>query len=66
MECKKIEDEVRGMMKHEVFDGEQGFSDSHREMKANTMLTVRHLEDARMRLGKCVQYSENDGKSILG
>lgn len=27
------------------------------EMAANLMLAVRHMEDARMRLGKAIQYS---------
>ena len=29
------------------------------EVAANLMLAVRHLEDARMRLGKAIQYSGN-------
>ena len=35
------------------------------EVIANAMLTLRHVEDARMRLGKCIQYShvENGGES---
>ena len=33
------------------------------EMKANIMLSYRHLEDARMRLGKAIQASEG-GVSI--
>lgn len=32
------------------------------EMIANVMLAVRHLEDARMRIGKVIQYS-GDGVS---
>lgn len=32
------------------------------EMKAHILLAVRHLEDARMRLGKVIQYS-GDGES---
>jgi hypothetical protein len=32
------------------------------EVKENIMLAVRHLEDARMRLGKVIQYS-GDGIS---
>lgn len=34
----------------------------HAEMKANLMLTYRHLEDARMRLGKAIQAFDG-GKS---
>ncbi len=33
-------------------------------MKANIMLTYRHLEDARMRIGKILQAAD-DGVSIL-
>jgi hypothetical protein len=31
----------------------------HPEVGANTMLAIRHLEDARMRLGKAIQYAED-------
>lgn len=35
------------------------------EVIANCMLALRHIEDARMRFGKCIQYSEvkNNGES---
>ena len=36
----------------------------HVEMKANIMLTYRHLEDARMRVGKILQAA-GDGVSIF-
>lgn len=58
------EDDCRAMMDDDVFGGEQRFHNQHSEMKANIMLAVRHLEDARMRLGKLCQYAE-DGVSIL-
>ena len=61
---KEEEDAVRRLMKHGVFDGEQAFANQHSEMKANIMLAVRHLEDARMRLGKVCQYAD-DGVSIF-
>lgn len=32
------------------------------EVEANTILAIRHLEDARMRLGKAIQYA-GDGVS---
>jgi len=51
--------EVRKLMEHAVFSGEQKFLGSHQEMKANIMLAYRHLEDARMRLGKVQQYNED-------
>lgn len=34
------------------------------EMRKNAELCFRHLEDARMRLGKAIQASTEDGKSI--
>ena len=63
-DLKKIEDRTRLMMEHGVYDGEQAFPGQHGEMKAQTMLAVRHIEDARMRLGKVCQYAD-DGVSIL-
>lgn len=33
------------------------------EVRANMMLAVRHLEDARMRLGKAIQYAIECGVS---
>ncbi|HEX9657757.1 MAG TPA: hypothetical protein VGB89_12690 [Bacteroidota bacterium] len=41
----------------EDYPGQQG------EMKANIMLAYRHLEDARMRIGKVLQ-SADDGTSV--
>ena len=49
---------------HPTFDGEQAYSYQHSEMKANIMLAYRHLEDARMRIGKVLQAA-GDGVSIL-
>ena len=61
---KTVEDNLRGLMKNQRFDGEQAFEGQHGEMKANIMLAVRHVEDARMRCGKVLQYAD-DGVSIL-
>lgn len=61
---KVIEQDTRALMDNDRFRGEQGFLNQHSEMKANIMLTVRHLEDARMRVGKILQYA-GDGVSIL-
>ncbi len=47
--------EVKGIMAHGEFKNEQSSAGQHGEMRANIMLTYRHLEDARMRLGKVVQ-----------
>lgn len=62
-ECKEIEKKARQLLDHDVFKNEQSFLGQHSEMKANTMLAVRHLEDAIMRFGKVIQYS-GDGVSI--
>ena len=61
---KVHEDLARLLMRNPVFNGEQAFPNQHGEMKANIMLTVRHLEDARMRLGKLLQYAD-DGVSVF-
>lgn len=63
-ELGKIEKRIRGLMGSSVYNGEQGFAGQHSEMKAQTMLSVRAIEDARMRLGKLCQYAD-DGVSIL-
>ena len=44
--------------------GEQEYLGQHGEMIANIMLAYRHLEDARMRVGKILQAA-GDGVSIL-
>lgn len=46
---------VNQLHKHPVFDGEQSSFGQHSEMHANITLAYRHLEDARMRIGKVVQ-----------
>lgn len=51
-----------GLKKHGVFQQEQHHEGQHGEMLANIMLTYRHLEDARMRLGKVMQHAA-DGVS---
>jgi len=54
VELKSVEEQVRNMMSDPNFNP---------EMKANVMLAVRHIEDARMRLGKVLQHA-GDGISI--
>lgn len=49
------ENKVRSLMNDEAFSGKEDFPGQFAEMKANIMLSVRHLEDARMRLGKVIQ-----------
>ena len=46
---------VKGLINHPDFRSNQVFEGQHSEMKANLMLSFRHLEDARMRLGKVMQ-----------
>lgn len=54
--------QVRTLMNHPEFKTVQRPDDPNPrdagEMKANIMLAFRHLEDARMRLGKAIQASE--------
>lgn len=63
-QAKGLENACRNMMDHEKFMGEQRFPGQHGEMKANLMLAVRHFEDARMRIGKVLQYN-GDGVSCF-
>ena len=61
---KVLGDQVRGFMGHSVFtETDEAFEGQHGEMKANIMLAYRHLEDARMRLGKVMQQIQG-GVSI--
>lgn len=52
------------LMDDEVFKSQPTVQMNFGEMKANIMLAYRHLEDARMRLGKAIQASEG-GVSIF-
>ncbi len=47
-----------------AFKVQETYSGQHGEMIANIMLAYRHLEDARMRVGKILQAA-GDGVSIL-
>ncbi len=64
--CTKLRDEIRAIesdvreLKKRSMDAPNG--EWAGEMAANLMLTVRHLEDARMRLGKVIQ-AKNGGVS---
>lgn len=55
---------VKHLKESSVFKGEQSRPEQHSEMKANITLAYRHLEDARMRIGKVLQAA-GDGVSIL-
>lgn len=52
----EIGEKVRSLMKHSAANPQiSSPSSNDGEMKANIMLSFRHLEDARMRLGKAIQ-----------
>ncbi len=57
-----IKPDVRVIMNHPIFRKTDGHFIEAGEMRANIMLAFRHLEDARMRLGKAVQACDG-GKS---
>ena len=46
-----------------IFSQKEKYPGQHGEMMANIMLAYRHLEDARMRLGKVLQ-AWDDGVSV--
>lgn len=49
---------------HSDFEKDENYIGQHGEMKTNIMLAYRHLEDARMRVGKILQAAGN-GVSIF-
>ena len=63
-EIRDIGRTVRTLMGHGDFNGVEIFPGQHAEMRANIMLTFRHIEDARMRIGKVMQQIQG-GASIL-
>ncbi len=63
-EIKNTSETVLGLKQHPVFDSQETYPGQIGEMKANIMLVYRHLEDARMRVGKILQAAD-DGVSIL-
>ncbi len=56
-DLKKIEMQARSILKHSDLSAENTFENQRGEQKAQAMLAVRHIEDARMRLGKVIQYN---------
>lgn len=64
-QLKQIEKLTRNhVMNNSLFRfQEQAYPGQHAEMKEQLMLAIRHVEDARMRLGKVLQYA-GDGVSI--
>lgn len=61
---KNMSHTIRHLREHPIFGALEKYPDQHAEMKANIMLAYRHLEDARMRVGKILQAA-GDGVSIL-
>ena len=69
--CTETKNEIRdlgakviALKDHSVFKDEQSFDNQHGEMIANIMLSYRHMEDARMRIGKVMQQIQG-GVSIF-
>ncbi len=52
---KEIGEQVKALMKHPAANPTGDTDENVGEMRANIMLAYRHIEDARMRLGKAVQ-----------
>ena len=63
-ELKQVGDQVKCLKNHGDFNLPDTYKGQKGEMIANIMLTYRHLEDARMRVGKILQAA-GDGVSIL-
>jgi hypothetical protein len=58
---------VKAMMGHAEFEGNTAGPSETRdfgEMRANIMLAYRHLEDAKMRLGKAIQAQAESPSTI--
>jgi hypothetical protein len=54
-----VETDIRVLHKAHDFDVPEVRPGQHAEIRANIQLTLRHVEDARMRLGKVIQHTEN-------
>ena len=70
-QCEYLRGEIRDigtavliLKVHKDFSEEEMFVGQHNEMQANLILSFRHLEDARMRLGKVMQQIQG-GVSIF-
>lgn len=60
---RRVEVEVRQLKEQPAMRFPDAYPGQHGEMIAQSMLAVRALEEARMRLGKVLQYA-GDGVSI--
>ena len=58
-ECKRLEKRTRVLLNHPAFQSIKAMDHPghYDEMKAQIMLAIRHLEDARMRLGDVLPYA---------
>lgn len=56
-----LEDTVRDIRQHPDLDSDEAPDANKAEIRGNAMLAYRHLEDARMRLGKVIQHAEGRG-----
>jgi hypothetical protein len=63
-ELLSIEKAARAIKDHPAIKQPDTFPGQHGEMIGQSMLAVRHIEDARMRIGKVLQYGR-DGVSIF-
>ena len=61
--CLKLESRVSGLRKADFFSCQQSYQGQNEEMINHLKLSIRHLESARMRLGKVIQHS-NNGVSV--
>ena len=64
LEIKQVGDKAYALLSHSDCESENEYPGQRSEMKANILLAYRHLEDARMRVGKILQAAD-DGVSIL-
>jgi hypothetical protein len=60
---REVEQHARSIKQHRMFMDADAYPGQHGEMIAQSMLAVRDIEAARMRLGKVLQYA-GDGVSI--
>lgn len=63
LQLKGIEQSIRTIKEHSAIAQPNEYPGQRGEMIAQSMLAVRHIEDARMRLGKVIQYG-HDGVSV--
>ena len=63
LQIKDIGTQCLSLKAHSDFSREEAYVGQHGEMIANIMLAYRHIEDARMRLGKVLQ-AQDGGVSV--